>query len=176
MNPIVLKNSLWNKLATFLLRKKLAIITSDRGIELDRDAHCVVREFEGTPIVGPRKGFSNWLIWAFFLNELDGVIGDSRWNPERKDTFMIRLKWWLRNPCHNLTWHVLGFAQKPSTRVDFQLEDAPGWNYAMTLIKNDIGYFTLYPYCLYFSPKIKFYIGWRGRGTFGIKFNIKSGA
>jgi len=175
MNPVVLKNTLWNALAKFLLRKKLAAITSNRGIELDRDEKIVIRSFEGTAIKGPDKGFFNKLIWTFFLNELDGVIGDARWNPERKDTLLIRLKWWFRNPCHNFTWHVIGFAQKLSTRVDFQAEDGPGWNYAMTLIKGLDDKFTLYPYFLYLSSKIKFYIGWRGRGTFGIKFNIKTG-
>lgn len=176
MDPIVLKNSLWNKFVSFLLRKKLAVITSQRGIELDRDPDIVIRSFQGVSISGPKPGFFNWLIWAFFLNELDGVIGDNRWNPTREDTFMIRLKWWLRNPCHNFTWHVIGFAQKLTTRVDFQGEDGPGWNYAMTLIKNDDDHFTLYPYFLYLGKKVKFYIGWRGRGTFGIKFNIKTGA
>lgn len=176
MNPIVLRKSLWNWFICFLFRNQLLPIKTDRGLELDLLQTLVIRDMPGKPIMGPKPGLFNWLIWAFFLNELDGVLGDSTWNPTREDSFMIRLKWWFRNPCHNLTWHVLGFAQTSSTRVDWQTDDGPGWNYAITLIKGADGKYTVYPYWLYLSPRIKYYFGWRGRGTFGIKFNIKSKA
>lgn len=62
------------------------------------------------------SGFA-WLIWAFFGNADDGPIGDLNWNPTRRDTIWIRLCWWVRNPCHNFTFYVLGVAQHITTRV-----------------------------------------------------------
>ena len=173
MTEITLKKTLWNKFVCWLLSRKVQTKQTDYGLQVSLDPQAVIREFEGTPITGPKAGVINWLVWAFFLNELDGVIGDRVWNPERKDTWKIKVLWWLRNPCHNFTWHVIGFAQENTTRVDFQQDDGPGWNLAMSLV-GEPGAQTAYPYALYLSPRIKFYIGWRGKGTFGIKFNIKS--
>lgn len=47
------------------------------------------------------------IIWALFGNDEDGPIGDTVWNPSRTDTIAVRIKWWMRNPCHNLMMHVL---------------------------------------------------------------------
>lgn len=113
-------------------------------------------------------GFFDKIIWALFGNDLDGPIGDNKWNPKRKDDIAIRIQWWFRNPCHNLTWHVIGFAQYDTVRFDFQKEDGPGWNYAMSYVPDKQ---SIYPFFLYQGKVWTFYIGWRGRGTFGIKFN-----
>lgn len=54
------------------------------------------------------------LIFPLLLigNNEDGFFGDDRWNPERKKDFKTALKWWLRNPFHDLYFHVLGFTDK----------------------------------------------------------------
>lgn len=167
--PIIPKNTLWNWFVQKLLAKQLGAIRSKSGLEFYRSENYVVQDFHGTSIVGPKAGLWNKFVWTFFLNELDGVLGDMRWNPTQADTWKIRLQWWLRNPCHNLTWHVIGFAQLYTRRVDFQKEDGPGWNTAMSIASG-----TLYPFCLFRGTKVVFYIGWRGRGTFGIKLNYKA--
>lgn len=129
-----------------------------------------VQKFSGVPFKGPRPGLWNKFVWTFFGNDLDGYIGDNRWNPEQKDTAWIRIKWWLRNPMHNLTWHVIGFAQHPSTRYDEHDEDQPGWNRAWS-VRNDDPTQKKYRYWLYKGTTWTFYAGYRGRGNFGFKFN-----
>jgi len=119
--------------------------------------------YSGIPISN-KRGF----LWALFGNELDGVIGDAKWNPERKDTLWIRIKWWCRNPFHNLTWHVIGFAHLPSIRYDVNNEDVPGMNKAWSIKKDDPSQ-KKYPYWLYIGKGWEGYFGWRGRGNFGIK-------
>ncbi len=165
------KQSLWNKLVFWLLKKPAQVFNIFNGPYLDyydNDDRLTINSFSGKPIKGPQPGLVHWFIWAFFKNELDGEIGDKNWNPQQKDTWMIRVKWWFRNPCHNFTWHVIGFADKNTKRFDFQKEDGPGWNYAMTYVP---GNESVYPFFLYHGKVWTFYIGWRGRGTFGIKFN-----
>lgn len=137
---------------------------------INEDINMKVQKFEGRPISGPKPGLVHWFIWAFFGNELDGPIGDSKWNPERKDNLWIRLKWWFRNPCHNFTWHVIGFAHKNTTRYDESDNDVPGWNKAWSVVDDDPKQ-RKYPFRLYIGKTWTFYAGWRGRGTFGLKFN-----
>jgi len=124
----------------------------------DRRDYCV-----------PPIYFFSYIIWALFGNVRDGVIGDTAFNPEQKDTWLIRVKWWLRNPAHNLTWYVIGFANEYSQRTNYQLQDNPGWNFSLSSVRRK-----LYPFFLYRGSKVTFYFGWRKRGNFGIKFNISS--
>jgi hypothetical protein len=51
-------------------------------------------------------------LWLLFGNADDGVIGDRKRNPAQIDTWRTRLAWWLRNPLHNLTWYLLGVADR----------------------------------------------------------------
>ena len=133
-----------------------------------------VQNFKGIPIKGPEPGLVHWFIWAFFGNELDGPVGaGTKWNPTGEVSFKRRVGWWLRNPAHNFTWHVIGFADKNSIRFDFNDEDMPGWNHAWSYKE---GSTRKYHYWLYLGKRITFYIGWRGRGNFGIKLNFKKEA
>lgn len=49
------------------------------------------------------------IAWALFGNDDDGVLGDHWWNPEQRDTIWIRIRWWFRNPFHNLMFYVPPF-------------------------------------------------------------------
>ena len=124
--------------------------------------------------IHPPKGKLKWFIWAFFGNEKDGYIGDTVFNPEQKDTFSIRLKWWLRNPCHNFTWYVIGLAHRHIAHINEFSQEQPGWNRAYTCLYGD--YMTdahkakKYKFIHYIGKKREFYIGYRGTGAFGIKF------
>lgn len=192
--------SLWNALVRWLFREQLSLLRYDRRLyTLEETFRYTVRDIAGIRIQRDTAswirsgglwnvlGAIDWLIWALFKNELDGEIGDAHWNPSRKDTPWIRLKWWLRNPCHNLTWHVIGFAQHDTVRIDFPT-DRPeqvtssgdpeiGWTSALTLVptKEDtvLNWVNLYPYIQYHGLRVTFYLGWRGRGTFGVKLNLK---
>src|SRR5574338_693702 len=113
---------------------------------------------QGTPIKGPKPGVLNYLKWAFFDNELDGVYGiGTKWNPEGKTDKWTAIKWWIRNPAHNFTWHVIGFAHKDSVRIDVNSEDQLGWNRAWSLVDGKE-----YPFWLYLGKRVTFYFGWRG--------------
>ena len=112
------------------------------------------------------------VVWALFGNDEDGIYGDVCWNPTQKKTVWIAVKWWIRNPLHNLFFHVLS-VPKPF----FSIGDYPkdvfnpngGWNHVTHYGANGIKY----PFISYIGA-IKFYIGWRERGNFGIKLTRNS--
>jgi hypothetical protein len=65
------------------------------------------------------------LLWALYGNDDGGLYGErDAWGmfllPEEM-TAATALRWWLRNPLHNLFWHVLAW---PADRA-FVLFDAP---------------------------------------------------
>lgn len=111
---------------------------------------------------------------AIFGNKEDGYYGDSGFNPTGSTSTLTAIKWWLKNPFHNFTWHVIGVVGKAFTRTGKYPKDvfAPieGWNFALILVS---GWFPL-PFISYWSASLgKFYIGWRERGAFGIKLTGK---
>jgi hypothetical protein len=59
-----------------------------------------------------------WLIWALLKNDDAGPYG-----PENEHTAWGAIRWWLRNPFHNLCWHVLA----KEGGWFFQLGGVPGW-------------------------------------------------
>jgi hypothetical protein len=72
-----------------------------------------------------------WLAWALFGNEDDGIYGqypETRWGA---------VQWWLRNPAHNLTFYVMGAAHldhKRSGMWPFSVfaPGGQGWNCCVT--------------------------------------------
>jgi len=79
------------------------------------------------------------IVWALFGNDEDSVIGDGNWNPEQRDTIWIRIKWWFRNPAHNLMFHVppFGFMGRDFIRkgnVNVFREEG-GWGHAVLWYK-----------------------------------------
>lgn len=120
----------------------------------------------------------DYFVWIFFGNDLDGYIGDKNWNPAQTDTWLIRLKWWFRNPMHNLMWFTLGIADKTHFRLVFNPnENNVGWNYAVSFVPSDENHLELsmniYPYVFYAGKHLRFYAGWRSSGAFGFKLNYK---
>jgi hypothetical protein len=114
----------------------------------------------------------NRILWALFGNDEDSVIGDASFNPERRDTWLIRLRWWLRNPAHNLCFHVIN-VPTPFTSAGLYPTDvfAPhGWNMVVHTGANG----KQYPFISYIG-RVKCYMGWRERGNFGIKFTLNRG-
>ena len=114
-----------------------------------------------------------WLAWALFGNDEDGVLGDRSFNPEQRDTIWIRVSWWCRNPLHNLMFHVppfglvgLRFVREGNCAVFREPEG--GWGWAVIYYK-----WMRFPFISYYG-RVKFYIGWRERGNFGIKLTYNS--
>ncbi len=103
------------------------------------------------------------LAWLLFGNEDDGIYGDATWRAGRPRSFGLAVKWWLRNPCHNLTWYVLGIANRDRLLVINKDSDAPGWVYGYL----SAGWLRL-PFLAY-NGRLVGYIGWRPSGAFGLK-------
>ncbi len=49
---------------------------------------------------------------TLFSNNEDWFFGDSNWNPEGKRDLKTAFKWWIRNPFHDLFFHIIGFTDK----------------------------------------------------------------
>jgi hypothetical protein len=89
----------------------------------------------------------------------------------RPDDPHRKTMWAFRNPFHNLTFYVIGVADKPSYRSGYypQRVSHPhgGWHFAVTR-----RHVLLLPFVSYNRDWCTFYLGWRTRGTFGAKLNI----
>lgn len=103
-------------------------------------------------------------IWALFGNDEDGYYGSgTSWNPDGEETILRAIKWWIRNPAHNFTHHVIGIYGKDFTSEEVYSK-VPGW----TKMQRHLDGKT-YPYWKYYN-KWTFYFGWRQSGAFGMAF------
>lgn len=59
-----------------------------------------------------------WFLWAVFGNDEDGPYGIY------EETWWGAVKWWIRNPFHNLCWHVINWPGGPC----FRWGKVPGWH------------------------------------------------
>lgn len=105
-------------------------------------------------------------LWVLFGNEDDGIFGDSVWNPNRHTDPLTAVRWWFRNPCHNLCFYVVGVADKARvlrgpTAPDM---DAPGLVWMVTLAGR-----RRLPFVAFNGRHVVAYIGWRPSGAFGLK-------
>lgn len=110
-----------------------------------------------------------WLLWALFGNDEDGLIGDARWNPERKDTLWVRVQWWFRNPFHNLTHHVWGIYGKPFTSRKVYVRGS------LTKSVRELDGKS-YPYWNFNNGAWEWYIGWRSSGAVGVALRRRGGS
>jgi hypothetical protein len=82
-------------------------------------------------------------------------------------------KWYVRNPFHNFGHYVIGVADKKFYRSGkFPAHNAGphgGWNFAVAR-----RHIVLLPFVSYERKGFTFYLGWRERGNFGMKFNFHS--
>ncbi|MDO6385575.1 hypothetical protein Q3Y64_04675 [Uliginosibacterium sp. 31-12] len=114
-----------------------------------------------------RMTASKWIAWALFGNDEDGIYGDASFNPGGRRDRITAVRWWVRNPFHNLTFHVIGVPRPFVSVGDFPNDVfAPfgGWNRCVRIGANG----RRYPFLSYIG-RCKFYVGWRERGNFGIK-------
>lgn len=104
------------------------------------------------------------LLWAFFGNDDDGMYGDTSFNPNQIKSFWWAIKWWVRNPMHNLTHYVLGFKGHSYGYSGFDT-DKPGVGFGWTYKDNG----TKWPLLTLNIWNRLGYIGWRPSGAFGLK-------
>ena len=111
----------------------------------------------------------NKIIWALFGNDEDGIYGaGTHFNPKGFRSNLIAIQWWLRNPFHNLTHHVIGIYGEPfETHIVY--ENEKGWSKSERVLNNK-----QYPYWNYRGNGFQFYLGWRSSGAFGIAFRRRS--
>ena len=108
------------------------------------------------------------IIWALFGNDEDGIYGDLSFNPEKKKSVLIAIKWWFRNPFHNFCFHVIGVPRPFTTSGDYPWDvfnPNGGWN---RLVHTSAVNGKKYRFISYIG-RCKFYVSWRERGNFGIK-------
>ncbi len=119
-----------------------------------------------------------WLTWALFGNDLDGVDASSpqaaQWRPTLTG-WRRRVLWWLRNPFHNLLWHVLGVVDQQTQQL------GAGWvRHALTGGNPQSNWDGGLHVCVLRKPRrvplpfVSFragqfegYLGWRERGNLG---------
>lgn len=136
--------------------------------------------YELSVYMRPRRARRPWWVkacpwWALFGNDDDGYFGDADWRAGRDKTAWLAMVWWLRNPCHNFTWYVIGVADRERLHrgrwsPDIHRPDG-GWLMAVTDVRM-LGLALKLPFVSFLSPYIKAYVGWRPSGAFGIKLNL----
>lgn len=105
------------------------------------------------------------LFWLLIENEDDSIYGDAAWRAGRPKSFGLALKWWLRNPFHNLTWYVIGVANRDRLLVINKDSDEAGWVYGYLQLETK---WLRLPFLAY-NGRVVGYIGWRPSGAFGLK-------
>ena len=112
------------------------------------------------------------LKWSpkFWFGNLNDPVPPPNYRPD--DKHRVR-KWYFRNPTHNFDFYVIGLADKTfrrSGRCPAEVfNPRGGWNWAVCKYK-----FVRLPFISYQKKSFKFYLGWRERGNFGIKFAFRS--
>lgn len=133
--------------------------------------------------------FGHWTTWTLFGNDDGGIFGEddpSPYCPEYPYGGGKAVSWWLRNPLHNFCYYVIGNATRNNSElallalspkgIEFFRYTPAGYRVfahrkggllialhgGKPLISLKIPYGPAY--------RGEFYIGWRYRGNFGIKF------
>lgn len=105
---------------------------------------------------------------VWWLENADDPIPPDWYRPDQKGR---ETKWRFRNPFHNLTFYVIGVADKQTVRSgrfpDEIANPNSGWNVAVSRRR-----IVLLPFVSYQRGRFEFYFGWHPRGNFGIKFNF----
>jgi hypothetical protein len=118
----------------------------------------------------PEIHFYNKLNPVWWLQNADDPVPPASYRPD--DPHRLT-KWHFRNPLHNFTFYVIGVADKPTTRSGRYPERIAnpngGWNFAVARRR-----IVLLPFVSYERKYCSFYLGWRNRGSFGIKLNLHS--
>ena len=131
----------------------------------------------------------HWTTWAILGNDDGGLFGEGHPHPyeaSSRNSVGKALKWGLRNPMHNFCYYVIGTAYWTNSEFTlfeisskncrfFQYHPRASRVFASKgtgLLITLHGWKPFVSLRLRYSKKYKgdFYLGWRYRGNFGIKF------
>lgn len=131
-------------------------------------------------LVSPRRQPPPWYrklnpIWLILGNEDDGYWGDDHWRAGRPKTLRLALIWWMRNPCHNLTWYGIGVADRERLMTGrwAPCVHKPGGGLLVSCTWVALaGWWLPLPFISYIGLHAKTYAGWRPSGAFGLELNL----
>ncbi|MSS74978.1 hypothetical protein EXS73_02070 [Candidatus Pacearchaeota archaeon] len=130
----------------------------------------------------PVWALGTWGTWALVGNDEDGIFGE-RGGYTAPPSFLSAGSWALRNPFHNVTFHVIGSADKTNhtaftllslgmdrvsvcTPYTTQYASGAGLNVQL----HDAKPFVSFYMPLWKRREFQLYAGWRERGNFGLAF------
>jgi hypothetical protein len=129
----------------------------------------------------------HWTTWALFGDDDSGLFGESLtcgWHTDEPISLRLAAAWHMRNPWHNLFFYVIGQAYMKNSEITFvglSQEHSEAFTYrekGKTFSKNSHFYLGLHGWKPFFQLRLNytekyqsdFYLGWRERGNFGLKF------
>jgi hypothetical protein len=130
---------------------------------------------------------AHWATWMFFGNDDDGIFGEEKKTPYRlqeSPSLSKAIKWACRNPLHNFCFYVIGNAH--CINSEFAILKLNRRKICFCTYRSTpephfekpfffLGFHGWKPFIavhVYYNQKYRgqFYLGWRERGNFGIKF------
>ncbi len=174
------------------LLKRLSTKQQESMIRIQKEAsrHWLYRYIPRHRSIIPWWGIGYWTTWALFGNDDDGLFGEGHhalyWRSDEPASCKKALLWGLRNPLHNFTFYVIGSGWTENSEVTLL---KVSWNGVECCSYSPTGR-TIFPEensCLFIglhgwkpfislrirysdSSKGDFFLGWRERGNFGVKF------
>ncbi len=121
------------------------------------------------PVASAPRKMQKWNpVW--WLGNVDTPVPPPDYKPD--DPRRVRKYQW-RNPGHNFTFYVIGIADKEFLRAGRYPKDVfkpgGGMNWAVSLC----GPLPPLPFVSYQGRHCSTYLGWRERGNFGVKLNLR---
>jgi hypothetical protein len=131
---------------------------------------------------------SHWAGWMILGNDDDGIFGEEETALYRLDelpTTWKAVKWACRNPMHNFCFYVIGSAHRVNSEFallkcncnklcicTYRSSPEPDFELGPSFFLGFHGWKPCFYLHLYYNARYRgqFYIGWRERGNFGIKF------
>lgn len=125
------------------------------------------------------------LTWSFFGNDDDGIFGEEPTSDVQGPISLSRFCYFfLRNPCHNLCFYVLGTAYMPNSELTIfsfnhkrskflQYVNKGSTDFAGPNTSFFLGLHGWKPFMSLrfdYGRRLELYFGWRSRGNFGLKF------
>ena len=127
----------------------------------------------------------HWIAWALFGNDDDGIFGEANdFLPNWQPGLGKAICWGMRNPLHNFFFYVIGTAHCRNSAFVFcclSREKCELLQYHPDAHASFVGegpsfYLALHGWKPFISMRLlwtrtkesRFYLGWRGRGNFGL--------
>lgn len=115
----------------------------------------------------------HWITWTLFGNDDDGLFGEgphAHYRPQQSPSLGKAFCWTLRNPFHNFCFYVIGSAHRENGKINIiKLQSKLNGSRFLFAFHGGKPFLSL---TVNYNPQRKgeFYIGWRERGNFGLKF------